>query len=217
VKRLRKKQKQRPLAALLDKNPVLATGLNLPFLIVTSVSLRAAAAMSLELLLIHMGTVIAALVTAKRLRGLARPMVLVAVSTLIMTFARILVIGLFQGVGDTLGMYLYLMAVNGMTLAQCAAIDGDSKIYPAVTGAFMNVAGFAVVIFAVSFLREYFASGSLWGYPVPTHLKLPGVTVPFFGFILTGFLMAGARLLNKCLISRAVKERERREKRLSVI
>lgn len=216
VKRFRKKQRQRPLAALLEKNPVLVLGLDLPFIIVTSVSLKAAAAMSLELFIIHMGTVVAALATCRFLKDWMRPLANVAVSTLIMAFSRILVVALFRGATDSLGMYLYLMAVNGMTIVQCAAITGESKIYPVISSAFMNTLGFAAAMFAAALFREYFGFGTFWGIPVVGPFRLSGMAAPFFGFILAGFLLAGTRFLNKRLLAHAIKEREHREKRFPV-
>jgi len=193
------------------KNPVQALGLDLPFLIVTSISLQAAAAISIELFFIHMGTVICALFLCRALPGWSRPIVYVMVSTLIMLAVSALLNSLFPAVTDKLGMYIYLMAVNGMTFAAAMNVEKNDKIYLVVTRAFKGAAGFIIAMFVTSLFREYFGNGALWGMPVPHIMRTDGLLSPFFGFILLGFLLAGTRLLNKRLIAITVIERARRE------
>ncbi len=215
VRRYRKRHKL--IAALFSQSPVLIIGLNLPFLIATSVSLRSAAALSLELLVVHMGTMAVALLAARYCPRVVRPVINVATSTLLMMVARLWLTVFFRGVVDALGIYIYLMAVNGMTLTQTNALTKDSHPLPVLRGAFLNVAGFSVLMFVISFFREYLGSGTLWGNPVAVFLRLPGVLVPFFGFIVVGFLLAGAKVLNKKLLGLALRERALREARFSII
>ena len=215
VRRYRKRH--RLIAALFARNPVLVVGLNLPFLIATSVGLRAAAALSLELLLVHLGTMVAALIAARFCPRSVRPVVCVVVSTLLMVAARLWLISLFRGIVDSLGMYIYLMAVNGMTLAQTAEVTADSHPAPVLGRAFLNVLAFSVVMFLFSLFRELAGNGTLWGIAVSVPLRLSGVTVPFFGFILAGFFLAGANVLNKQLLALALRERALREARFSVV
>lgn len=215
VRRYRKRHKL--IAALFSQSPVLMIGLNLPFLIATSVSLRAAAALSLELLVVHMGTMVVALLAARHCPRGVRPIVNVAASTLLMVVARLWLIAFFRGVVDSLGIYIYLMAVNGMTLTQSNSLAQDAPPLPVLRGAFLNVVGFSVLMFFLSFFREYLGSGTLWGNPVAVFLRLPGVLVPFFGFIMVGFLLAGTKVLNKKLLGLALRERALREARFSVI
>jgi len=191
-------------------------GLDLPFLIATSISLRAAAAISLELLLIHMGTVLAAFFTCRFFSGWTRPLVNVAISTLIMAYARLMLINIFGGViTDTLGMYIYLMAVNGMTIYQASTVTEKDKPLPVLASAFMNVVGFSLAMFVVSLLREYFGNGTVWGIPLPAPVILPGIRVPFFGFIIVGFVLAGAKLLSKALLAFTINERARSDAKFS--
>ena len=173
--------------------------------------------MSLGLLFVHMGTMAAALITSRLLDNWARPMVHVAVSTIIMAFSRILIIDLFRGVDVVLGMFIYLLAVNGMTIVQSIAVTKKSQIYPVLSGAFMSVLGFSFVMFFVAAIREYFGSGTLWGIPMPSPGRLPGMTLPFFGFIMMGFLLAGTKLINKKMFALAVIKRQRREERFIAV
>ena len=209
ARRFRKRHKLLGTKALSD--PVRHLGLDLPFLIVTSISLQAAAAISIELLAIHMGTVLAAIMLCRILPKWTRPLAYLAVSTTIMLLISIALSRIFPVVTDTLGMYIYLMAVNGMTFTAAMSIERKDKIYPVLAGALKGVVGFAVAMFLTSLLREYFGSGSLWGVTVPHLIRIDGMLVPFFGFILVGFLMAGARIVNKRLLAFAINEEARIE------
>ena len=215
IRRYRKKDKL--LRSKVIKNPVQALGMDLPFLIVTSISLQAAAAISIELFFVHMGTVISALILCRFLPKWVRPLAYVAVSTIIMLLVTAYLIRVFPVVTDILGMYVYLMAVNGMTFAAAMSVEKEQKIYPVIANAFKGAAGFVVAMFVISMLREYFGSGSLWGTQIPHLLRMDGLLVPFFGFILVGFLLAGTRLLGKKVSALSVLENARREAVFKVV
>lgn len=215
IKKYRKKHSL--LSALLIRNPVLVMGLDLPFVIAGAVSLKNAAAMSIQMLMIHMVTMLAGMLTCRALPYWLRVLVNTCVSTGMMMAARALVVPLFPGVTNSLGMYLYLMAVNGMTVLLSSSIDKRAKLWPVITGALGNVAGFSLVAFLIALLREYMGSGTIWGVAVPVPLKLDGLLIPFFGFILTGFLLAGARFLNKRLLAFVMLEAARKDTRYTRI
>ncbi len=202
---------------LLGGNPALVIGLNLPFLVVASVSLRAAAAVTLELLLVHMGT-LAVMLTVRRAQGGAvRLATQVAVSTLLTVWARLLVIRLFGSAAGTLGMFLYLMAVNGMTLTGGAAIGARHKPGRVLVGGLLQVGGFALAIALLALAREYAGYNTLWGVPLPATFRLSGVTAPFFGLILAGFLLGAGRFAGKAVAGARMRERARREARFLVV
>lgn len=215
VKRYRRRH--RHIAALFSRNPALILGLGLPFFIATTVSLRAAAVLSIELLVVHMGTMLVALATRRVRMSWVRPMINTAVSTLLMVAVRLWLISLFRGIVDVLGMYIYLMAVNGMTVVHSNTLDRRAKPGPVLARAFLNVLGFSAVLFLVSLFREYFGAGTLWGNAVPVPLRMSGILLPFFGFLLAGFLIAGARFLNKRLLALALREQARKDARFSVV
>ena len=207
ARRYRKKHKLLGSKAL--SNPVRALGLDLPFLIVTSISLQAAAAMSIELFIIHMGTVMAALALCRILPKWTRPLVYLTVSTVIMLLVSTMLARVFPVVTDKLGMYIYLMAVNGMTFTTAMAVEKQDKIYPVLSRAFKGAIGFTIAMFITSLLREYMGNGSLWGVAVPHLIRMDGLLVPFFGFILVGFLLAGVRIVNKRLLAFSINESSR--------
>ena len=209
ARRFRRRHKLLGAKALGD--PVRHLGLDLPFLIVTSISLQAAAVISIELAVIHIGTVLAAILLCRFLPRWSRPLAYLGVSTTIMLFISVFLSRVFPVVTDTLGMYIYLMAVNGMTFTTAMSIEKKDRIYPVLVGALKGIVGFALAMFLTSLLREYFGSGSLWGVSVPHVIRIDRVLVPFFGFILVGFLLAGSRLVSKKLLAFAIDEDARSE------
>ena len=62
--------------------------------------------------------------------------------------------------------------------------------------------GFALTAIILGAAREFFGSGSLWGFKLADAVY-PAVRLPFWGFILLGFMAA---IVN--LISEAVKKSE---------
>jgi len=209
IKRYRKNNKL--LGSQVWKNPVSRLGMDLPFLVVTSISLRAAAAISIQMAMVHLGTVVAAILLCRVLPRWSRPLVYPAVSTAIMLVAWVWLSSVFPVVTGMMGMYIYLMAVNSMTFAAAMSIEREDKIYPVALRAVKCLAGFVVLIFAVSLVREYFGSGAVWSRTVPHIISLDGLHVPFFGFILLGFLLAGLRAGGKVVQAAALTEQERRD------
>lgn len=207
------RRRHRIFSALLMRNPVLVMGLDLPFIIAAATSLKNAAAMAIVMLMIHVTTMLVGIVTCRKLPFWLRMLVNACVSTAMMMAAQALVIGLFKGISNSLGMYLYLMAVNGMTVFQASGLGKRAKIYPVVTSAFLNTLGFAVVAALTGAIREYIGNGALWGISVPFPVKVTALQQPFSGFIVVGFLLALSRLLNKCALARLVRENVRRDTR----
>jgi len=199
------------LSSRVWKNPVGALGLDLPFLIVTSISLQAATTISTQMAMIHFGTVITAIALCRFIPRWSRVLIYPLVSTLIMLVAGRWLGGIFPMVSEMMGMYIYLMAVNSMTFAAAVSIESRDKIYPVVARAVKSVAGFVIAMFVVSLMREYLGSGAAWGRAMPHLISLDGVHVPFFGFILLGFLLAGTRLLSKVSQGAALIEQARRD------
>ena len=208
IKRFRKRQGL--LSSRVWKDPVGTLGLDIAFLVVTSISLQAAATIAIEMAFIHLGTVIAALALCGVIPRWSRPLVYPAISTLIMLGATTMLGGLFPMVTEMMGMYIYLMAVNSMTFAAAMSVERGDKIYPVLGRAFTCVVAFALTMFVLSLLREYLGWGTIWGSTVPHIISMDGLLVPFFGFILLGFLLAGVRTLSKVASASAIKEQARR-------
>ena len=100
---------------------------------------------------------------------------------------RELVSLIFVDATNALGMYVYLMAVNGLTLYQSLSLTPRSRVLPVLKTELLHVAFFTLTMIIVSFVREYLGSGAIFGIPVPMPYKLSGLAMPFSGFILLGF------------------------------
>jgi len=172
--------------------------MTLPFIVAASISLRAAAAFSLGMLLINLVTATLSDLLPKRMLLWVRAPILLACSTGVMVATRSLIIStLFPNVLNYLGTYIYLMGLNGAVLVQIEARGRRHVPFPALRSALRHWAAFTALMFTASIFREYFGAGMLWGMSVPHSPVLPGILLPFFGFILVGFMLAAIKILTK--------------------
>lgn len=211
------RKQTRALNALLLKNPVLVLGLDLPFLIVCATTLRNAVALTIEMFLIHMVTMVVSMVTVRYLPNWSRMLVNVCAAFVMMTVARSLITGLFPDISNYVGMYIYLMAVNGITIYQSATITRKDKPWPVLARAFLNALAFALTMLLVSLFRECFALGTLWGIPLNLPMRFSGLAMPFGGFVLMGMLLALFKWINKKLLAYFISESARRDARYTEI
>lgn len=213
----RYRKRQGAFSALLARNPVLVLGFDLPFVIVCATTLKTAVAMSMEMMIIHMTTMVVAMITVRTLPTWARVMVNVGFATIMMTIARHLITPIFPDLSNYVGVYIYLMAVNGLTLFESANLSRKMKLWPVMVSALMNALAFAMIMILVAFLRELFGSGTLWGVAVTLPIKLGGLQIPFSGFIMMGFLLAFAKFFNKKMLALTISESIRRDARYTEI
>jgi Na+-transporting NADH:ubiquinone oxidoreductase, subunit NqrD len=192
AKKYRKKYKYLTVPLLL--------GLDLPFVVATGVSLMHAVAMGMEMMMIHFITVLVAFITVRILPRWARPIANVTVSTSVMLVARYIITLYFPAVRSSSGLYIYLMAVNGMTILRSNALSVEDRPVRVLITTFVEALAFSAIIVPVAFVRELFGNGTLWAHPVALPFRLSGMLVPFFGFIVVGFMYAGIRLASKKLV-----------------
>lgn len=205
------------LSGLLINNPALVLGFDLPFLIAASTGVRNAVAMSIEMFFVHMATMLVVVLFTRKMPPWQRVIVTVAVSTATMMLTRELLVFLFPDILNSLGMYIYLLSVNGLTFYESLSMNKRAKVRPVMRREFFHVFAFIAVMFPISLAREYFGSGAVWGISVSMPFKLGGVIMPFFGFILMGFLLAAVKFINKKLIGFVVNDAQRREERYIII
>ena len=204
VRKYRRKHKFR--RHLTVNNPALMLGVDLPFVVATAFTVKNAAAISIQMLMIHVITMVVARTWVIHLPMRWRAVVNVTISTVMMLISREIVIILFPGIMNSVGVYLYLMAVNGMTLIQANAREGVRGFRSSAFWAISDVAAFAFIMLMVSLIREVFGNATVWGLPLPLATKMSGMQIPFFGFILTGFLLAFLRIGNKQLVAFRLRE-----------
>lgn len=207
----RYRRRNRTLPRMVANNPLLIMGLDFPFVVVGATGLKNAVAFSVEMLFIHLFTMIVAYLIAPKLKIWQRVFATTIVSTVVMVFSRELVLMLIPDIENYAGMYLYLMALNGVTLFQANFLSKEAKLPKVMVSAMLNIVVFALTMTVVSVIREYLGTGTLWGIPVPSFARMEGVRAPFFGFILMGMLIALGRFINRKLTGFAIIDNMRRE------
>lgn len=169
--------------------------------------------MSIEMAGIHLVTIAVSVIFARKLPLWVRSVITTFVAAGMMMLTRELLFFMFKDIANSLGMYVYLLAVNGLTLVQSLSLTPHSKLVPVLKKEMFHVLAFIISIFMLSFLREYFGQGTLWGVELPAQYKLSGLGIPFMGFIMMGFMLAFVRYFNHKLIGIAIEESYRRESR----
>lgn len=210
IKKHRSKTKLLPI--MLTGIPLITPSIDLPFAVAASTSVKNSVAFALEMLFIHFFTMIVGWVVRKKLKIWQRFIVTTITSTLLMIISRALVLSFFPDIENSAGMYLYLMAMNGVTLAQAGFLDDDATLKAVVESALINISIFSSVVFLVSAIREYLANSTFWGVPIPFLIKLDGARSPFFGFILLGILLGIWRFVSRQIVGFQIIDSARKEK-----
>lgn len=178
------------LRRIFIENPVLAYGLALPFVIVVTTDLRTGVILSGVMAITCIPCMLISSLVKERIPLWLRPVVYSFIALTIITAARLLLRNVAPGILDPLGIYLSLMAINGLLLVGCENYACREKWSVALLRGVSYTLGFAFVVCVISAVREVFGRGTFWGEPVPFTFQMPGILIPFAGFILTGFLAA---------------------------
>ena len=210
------KKRHRVISSIFISNPALVLGFDLPFLIATSTSLRNAVAMSIEMLFIHIGTIMFSVLFTRKLPVLLRALLTVMVSTGIMMLTRELIIFIFPDILNTLGMYIYLLSINGLTLFQSLSLTSRSRPLPVLRREFFHVLAFVLAMFSLSAIREWLGRSALFGIPIDMPYEMSGFVIPFSGFIAMGFLLAFVKAFNHGLFSFLIEEDHKRASKIGV-
>lgn len=191
--------------SIIWRNPVLAQGLALPFAIAASTSLMNGLALSAIMLGVILIPALLYHAFGARIEDWLRPIVYSTVNIFVVWgFMRFLA-GFRPAIIDSLGIYLPMVAVNTITMRMVS--DDFSEEGGAIRQAFLNWAGFAVIICLISAIREVLGTGTLLG--ISLNLGIPSlgpVLYPFSGFIIVGFFAAGLKGANR-LVMRLLSRR----------
>lgn len=98
---------------------------------------------------------------------------------------------------ESLGLYFPLAAINSM-MVDLAAVHPRETVGESFADSVKMSLGFTLAACSIAALREILGSRTLWGLPFHLYpLEMRGVLLPFFGFILIGFLNAGFRTFDR--------------------
>lgn len=171
----------------------------LPFVIVPSYSLKAAVIMS--------AFIFAATIPCATLAPVLKPKIktvyLVPLCSIIaMCFVMLTRYALsgYAVLLDALGLYIPLVAVNSIML-EISVINTRKTPLKGFCDAVLMCMGFALVACSIGTLREVLGERTIWDIPFGIYpIKLVGVKLPFFGFIMIGFLNALCRGIDRMLV-----------------
>lgn len=199
------------LDGLLFQNPVLIGAIGLCPVIAAGTSLKNGVALSLILAVLLLPACLLFSFIGEHVPMWLRPPILLVLSGALYIPARLLTEEILPGVLAAMGIYAPLMVANAIITNRAKHFAAGHIYYAAIVDAAGCAAGFAVVICAVSAVRELLTAGTLWGYPlIVPFAGLPAAAYVSFGFILIGFLSAFVQNVN----NRRRKKQHRKERQL---
>lgn len=180
--------------ALLFRNPVLIGALGLYPVAAAGYSLKNAAELSLLFLLVSVPVNALLCLFGMLVPQRYRPGLALAVCAACYLPAAFAADRIFPGFLGNMGMVAGLMVCNSAILARADEYAPTHIALAVAADTAGNCIGFAAVLVLVSAFREFWLTGTL--RPGEEVVAFRGVSLPFAGFILLGFLAALAQWLN---------------------
>jgi len=128
-------------------------------------------------------------------------------ASVFVTGAALLCYQIAPNITADVGMFIPLIAVNGIILARADVFQSKNKILPSLIDGAANGAGFAIAIIIISVFREVIGSGTLY------EKNLPGLTNFGFDFVnlAPGAFLILAVILAIVQYARLKKSKKKRE------
>lgn len=182
------------LAYIFSKNPVLVLGLVIGQLAAGDTTLQNGAALSVTYFFIVVPVLVFASVIGKKLPEWLRP-VCYAVLSAVMLVPAYFICGAFSAtIYDAMGIYPALLAVSTVPIVYSSKFAEKQNPVSALMHGICISLGFAATALVLGAAREFFGSGSLWGFKV-AEASFSAAKLPFWGFILLGFMAAIVNLI----------------------
>lgn len=190
-----------------SRNPVLAAALGLYPIVAAGYNLRNAVELSLLFLFIALPTGLFLCLTGEMVPIWVRPALALFSSAVFYLPAAWLIEHIIPGSVAALGMFGGLMICNSVILSRANEYAPTHIGWAVAADAAGCAAGFSLVICLSGVLRELWLKGSVWGVNTGVYgTGDSGVSLPFFGFILVGFLAAFLQWMNRRRGERAQKK-----------
>ena len=182
------------LAYIFFKNPVLVLGIVIGQLAAGDTNLQNGAALSVTYFFIVVPVLVFASVIGKKLPEWLCP-VCYALLSAVMLVPSYFICGTFSAtIYDSAGIYPALLAVSTVPIVFSSKFAEKQNPAEALVSGICLAAGFGLTAIILGAAREIFGSGSLWGIKI-TEAIFPSVKLPFWGFILLGFMAAILNLI----------------------
>jgi len=199
IKRVRKYHRTlNRTTGLIKDNPVVALAMTLPFIIVPAVNLKSSFIISVFI----MAATVPCAMIAPLLKDKIKDIYTVPLYSVI---AMLAVIALkanlkeYAVIFEELGIYLWLTAVNSIMI-QLSAVNPRKTVFKGFKDAMMMCLGFAAVCCFIGAAREVLGNKTIWDNPFEIYsVRIIGVTLPFFGFIMIGFINAFFRSIDRSI------------------
>ncbi len=191
---------------ILVNNPVLVQVIGICPVVAAAVSLRAAALLAGIYTLILILTEVIASAFLKNTIRWVRVAIYLLIGLLVVSPFSYFLEKNDAGIRLTVGIYLSLLAANSLAMLRCEKVAVKSSVKYSFFDALSASIGYSAVFMIVGFVRELLGSGTILGkliefepkelgMPMRTLTKVPGMLMPFGGFIVIGFLAAALRAL----------------------
>ena len=178
------------LAHSFFSNPVLVGGLVIGQLAAGDTSLQTGAALAVTFLFVTIPVLVFAAAVGKYLPRWLRIVTYMLISGGMLFPAYIACSGISATVFDSVGIYLPLLAVSTIPTAYSVKYSEKHNVLKALLDGIALSAGFGIVSIILGAGREFFGYGTLWGIKISEN-SFPAIRLPFWGFILLGFMAAG--------------------------
>lgn len=175
-------------------NPVLAGGLVIGQLAAGATSLQNGVALTITFLFVTLPVLLFAAACGKALPKWSRIMVYMLISGAMLYPSYLVCRSISPTVLDSVGIYLPLLAVSTVPAVYSMQVSEKHKVLKALFDGVFLTLGFGLAAAFLGGIREIISLGSLWGVKF-TENSFPAVRLPFWGFILLGFMAAGVNVV----------------------
>lgn len=183
------------LDGLLRQNIVLVSGLVTAPIIVACTTMKRALVLVISFFMISYLSILICRVIPKKIAYTFRILLYAIAAAALFVPTAFLLGRIFPSETNGVMLYIELMTVNLLLLAKT-----ESRFYLIPYGkmaaeALVYIAGYALAAFAVGFVRELLAYGTLFDFKLFGAI-LPAARSPFFGFVLVGLFAAACRAVS---------------------
>jgi Na+-transporting NADH:ubiquinone oxidoreductase subunit D len=180
-----------------ENNPVIVQILGICSALAVTVKMKPAFVMAISLTVV----LAASNVVYSLVRNYIPPRIRIIVQLTIIATMVILVDEILKAyvydVSKQLSVFVGLIITNCILMGRLEAFAMGNKPWPSLLDALGNGAGYSLILIVVSFIRELFGSGTVWGYPVMEKLGVYHtgyvnngfVALPPFALILVGIII----------------------------
>lgn len=187
------------LSYIFIKNPILVLGLVIGQLAAGDTNLQNGAALSVTFLFVSVPVIVFASAFGKKLPAWTKP-VCYALLAAVMLVPAYFISGTFSAtIFDSAGIYPAILAVSTVPIVFSNKIAEKMRPSDAFITGLCVFAGFALTALFLGAFREFFGNGSLWGIRILEKGTFPSLRLPFWGFIILGFMAAAVNFIKDIL------------------